>query len=242
MTLSQILKRIRIRMMKRYGAAARRVQGVPLYAQGLEDLYLIRLFGKEHKGFYVDVGANDGIFVSNTYALSRRGWRGICIDPNPEAFAALTRNRPQDVCLNVAIGSAPGEVELAWQEGITEGSSVGRRAEGSRSCKVRLSTLTEVLREQNAPHDFELLSIDVEGMEDQVLGGLDWTEYRPRLVIMEYNGEGQVNMDAFDLLLRHGYRPILINRWNILFSREWNQDMLRVHRGQDWYSLDKLTF
>lgn len=242
MILDRYLKKVRIYLMKRYGAPARHVQGVALYAQGLEDMYLLRLFGRDYRGFYVDVGANDGIFVSNTYALYRQGWRGVCIDPNPVAYAALTRHRPDDACVNVAIGRNPGTVELAWQGNITEGSAVRSGQQPGQRCQVELKPLTDVLREHGAPAEFDLLSIDVEGMEHEVLLGLDWAVYKPHLVILEYNSEGEVNTEAFDLLLQQGYRPILINRWNILLSRHWARDMLRVHRGQDWFRLDRMVF
>lgn len=241
MILDRYLKKVRIYLMKRYGVPARYVQGVALYAQGLEDMYLLRLFGLDHRGFYVDVGANDGIFVSNTYALYSRGWRGVCVDPNPVAFAALLRHRPEDKCVNAAIGDHPGIVELGWQGNITEGSAVRNDARPGERCQVQLKTLTEVLREQGAPSEFELLSIDVEGMEHEVLLSLDWQAYRPRLIIMEYNSEGKVNGEAFDLLLQKGYRPVLINRWNILFSVDWARDMLRAHRGQDWFRPDRVV-
>lgn len=239
--INRLLKKIRIRLMKNYGFPARYLKGIPLYGQGLEDMFLLRLFGTEHKGFYVDVGANDGIFVSNTHALYRLGWRGICIEPNPEAYAALSINRSEDTCLNVAVGSNAGTVTLTWEGNITEGSAVRNDGRPGRSCQAVLMTLAEILQERAAPPEFELLTIDVEGMEHEVLLGMDWKAYYPKLVIMEYNSEGQVNGEAFDFLLQQGYRPILINRWNILLSRHWAQDMLRVHRGQDWFSLDRIT-
>ena len=242
MILDRLLKKVRIRLMKWRGLPARHLNGIPLYAQGLEDMYLLRLFGREHKGFYVDVGANDGVFVSNTYTLYRLGWRGVCIEPNPDAYAALIARRGEDACVNAAVGRSAGTVELSWQGDITEGSAVRNDARPGRSCQVVLKPLAEILREQSAPTEFELLTIDVEGMEHEVLLGMDWQAYRPHLVIVEYNSEGQVNAEAFDLLLQHGYRPILINRWNILLSRHWAQDMLRLHRGQDWFCLDRLAF
>lgn len=235
----RLIKRLRIRLMKHCGLPARYLDGIPLYAQGMEDMYLFRIFGRQHRGFYIDVGANDGIFVSNTCALYKQGWRGICVEPNPQAYALLKTRRPGDACLNVAVGDSVGSIELSWHGAITEGSAVRAGPPAGHSCRVELTTLARVLAEHPAPAEIDLLTIDVEGMEHHVLQGMDWTAYRPRLVIVEYNSEGQVNHEAFDLLLQRGYRPVLINRWNIFMSLRWGEDLLRVHRGQDWFGLDK---
>lgn len=235
----RLIKRLRIRLMKNHGLPARHLEGISLYAQGMEDMYLFRIFGRQHRGFYVDVGANDGVFVSNTCALYRQGWRGICVEPNPQAYALLKRRRPEDVCLNVAVGDSVGSVELSWNGDITEGSAVRTGPAAGYSCQVELTTLARLLVAHGASAEIDLLTIDVEGMEYHVLQGMDWTVHRPRLVIIEYNSEGQVNHDAFDLLLQRGYRPVLINRWNIFMSLRWGEDLLMVHRGQGWFGLDK---
>ena len=90
------------------------------------------------------------------------------------------------------------------------------------------------------PAEFELLSIDVEGMEIDVLASLDWTAYRPHIVIVEYNNQGSVVLNSQDFLRPFGYKPILINRWNIMYSRMAAVDTLKIHRYQEWYSLDRI--
>lgn len=61
------------------------------YSQAGQDKWVLEKIGS--RGFFVDVGAYDGIESSNTYALELAGWKGICIEPNPEAFAKLENNR-----------------------------------------------------------------------------------------------------------------------------------------------------
>lgn len=235
-----LAKRLRIALMKRFRFSARRVEGIALYAQGMEDMYLLRVLGPSKKGVYVDVGANDGVFVSNTYALYRLGWRGVCVEPNPVAYSALRIARPEDTCVNVAVGATEGQIELSWRGDITEGSVVGRFADTDNVCTVPQTTLASIFRSCNVPAEFDLLSLDVEGMEEEVLRGVDWESHSPRIVILEYNSEGRVRSDAFDYLYGLGFRPILVNRWNVMFSRCWAEDLLKVHRGQEWFSLDAI--
>jgi len=235
--LGRILGRARRKLSKQWGVAPRRASGRRLHAQGLEDLYLRRVFGEVTKGFYVDVGAHDGRFVSNTFGLYQDGWQGICIEPNPVSFATLRRLRPRDICLNVGVGRSATPRILRWKTGIPEGSSF-ESPEGANAHVVRVESLHRIMTEHTVPPRFELLSVDVEGMEIEVLSTVDWAVHRPRVVIVEYNTQGKVVLESLDLLLPFGYRPILINRWNIMFSLTAGEDILKAHRRQEWYSLD----
>src|ERR1700676_3422099 len=72
------------------------------YSHEGEDMVLRRIFHTQTSGFYVDVGAHHPYRFSNTCYFYRRGWRGINIDPNPDAIMAFRRDRPSDV--NVCVG------------------------------------------------------------------------------------------------------------------------------------------
>jgi hypothetical protein len=57
--------------------------------------FVLNYFNKQRGGFFIDVGANDGITESNTFDLENNyDWRGICIEPHPVAYAKLTINTP----------------------------------------------------------------------------------------------------------------------------------------------------
>lgn len=79
------------------------------YSQAGQDLWVLKKVG--NKGFFVDVGAHDGVESSNTYALEKAGWRGICIEPNPEAYAKLVQERKCNA-MNVAAGTMPPRLPL----------------------------------------------------------------------------------------------------------------------------------
>lgn len=54
-------------------------------------------------GYFVDLGAYDGIYLSNTYLLERRyEWNGICIEANPATFMSLRSNR-RAKCVNAFV-------------------------------------------------------------------------------------------------------------------------------------------
>jgi FkbM family methyltransferase len=227
-------KLLKIWLMKRLRVAATMTDG-GLYGQGLDDGYLLRIFGARRTGTFVDVGANDGVFVSNTFTLYRLGWRGICIEPHPDAFAKLRVNRPLDLCVRCAAGSAAREVELVWDGDISEGARVGVSGSAGASVRVASRRLTEILDEAKFPAELDLLSVDVEGYELDVLRSLDWTRFRPRVVIVEYNTGGLANYAAIDFLGALGYRPVVITRWNCILSRNWADDVIAAHRSQAWF-------
>lgn len=66
------------------------------YSQAGQDVWALQ---KTNKGFFVDIGAHDGVESSNTYALEKAGWTGICIEPNPVSFEKLRLFR-RCTCLN----------------------------------------------------------------------------------------------------------------------------------------------
>lgn len=74
------------------------------FSQEGEDIILRTIFLNKSKGFFVDVGAHDPIYLSNTYYFYLNGWRGINIDINPSAIEKFNRVRPEDINLKCAVG------------------------------------------------------------------------------------------------------------------------------------------
>jgi FkbM family methyltransferase len=72
------------------------------YSQHGEDYLLFTLFRQHTDGFYVDIGAFDGVHISNTCVFDRLGWHGICVEAHPEYFSILERNRPGATCVHAA--------------------------------------------------------------------------------------------------------------------------------------------
>lgn len=142
-------------------------------------------------GFYIDVGANDPSHDSVTRAFYERGWHGINIEPLVAHFVDLQRERPRDINLRCAAGSSTGEIEI-WECDIRGWASVDKAAiEGHEAAgnvgeyhQVPMRTLAEIC-EQNAPQEIHFLKIDVEGFEREVLEGMDFTRFRPWMLVVE---------------------------------------------------------
>jgi FkbM family methyltransferase len=150
-------------------------------------------------GYYVDIGANHPAVLSNTYRLYCMGMRGICVEPNALLCGLHERYRPGDTIISAAVGEEDGLLpfyEMSYHAFNTFSEADYKRyiADGKmtlirKSLKplFRLSTILKSC----APADkkFELLSVDVEGMDEQVLRSNDWSRWRPRFVLAEGNSD-----------------------------------------------------
>lgn len=147
-------------------------------------------FNEERGGYFVDVGAHDGIYLSNTYILeSRYRWSGLCIEANPVTYRSLVRNR-RVTTLNVCLDRSEGAVDFALKGEIGGiiGSDVDNKASNIGDCEVvtlKTTTLNRVLEDHGAPSLMDYLSIDVEGAEERVLAGLDLRKYAFRCITIE---------------------------------------------------------
>jgi hypothetical protein len=74
------------------------------YGTALEGNFLTQVFYDVKDGFYVDIGAYDAIFASNTLNLYTMGWKGINVDASPNRLSKFFLTRPNQINLNLAIG------------------------------------------------------------------------------------------------------------------------------------------
>jgi FkbM family methyltransferase len=180
--------------------ALRRVRGphpdgAVSYAQEGEDLVLRRFLEQRRGGFYVDVGAHHPTRFSNTYFFYEQGWRGINIEPAPGAAAEFARLRPRDINLQVGVAETPGALTYyVFDEPAlnTFDAALARDREartpyrivGTKS--IAVERLDALLKNNLPPGQaIDFMSIDVEGLDLQVLHSNDWSRYRPDLVLVE---------------------------------------------------------
>ena len=157
-------------------------------SQSREDYALYeQFFAGVTKGVFVEMGALDGIALSNTLAYERSlNWTGVLIEPNPKWCAGLQANRPRATTVCAAISSQPrveftrGEYASTFaastacgRDGCGQRASV-RHSRRRSTVSVPARPLGKVLR-QSAITKIDLFSLDVEGSELAVLQTMDWT-------------------------------------------------------------------
>lgn len=172
------------------------------YAQHGEDKYIRNFFPTGYKGVCIDVGAVDGILMSNTLHFEENGWFCICCEANPDMYKDLKMNRMEAV--HGAIGSQDllevefSIVNLTAQGGnetaissVTIDDRLLRDHEflkpSIRKINVPMYTLDTVLLKYPHLTKIDFLSIDTEGTELEVLKGFDIKRWMPRLLVIENN-------------------------------------------------------
>jgi FkbM family methyltransferase len=228
------------------GAARRLVEKLDpfvnlAYSQDGEDMILRRLFEGQKSGFYVDVGAHHPYRFSNTCYFHRRGWRGINIDPNPDAMEAFRGDRPSDVNVCVGVSDKAGDLlfhffnepalntfdaELAAQRA----NLPDYRLIAKKNVPVR--RLDDLLVEYLPPNtEIDFLSIDVEGLDLSVLRSGDWTRFRPRVLLVEARERGLlvINSDPINaFVVGIGYRLIAKTLNTLIYEDESEASSSRI--------------
>jgi len=151
---------------------------------------------KKDKGFFVDIGAHNGITYNNSKLFEDKGWDGICIEPLPEVFKELEKNR-NCILENCAISNEEGIVDFVQICGYGEMlSGFGREEVAEHTIKkhggnyeiikVPVFRLETILIKYNINH-IDFCSIDVEGNELNVVKSVDFDKFIIDFLTIEAN-------------------------------------------------------
>jgi len=232
--LKMVAARFRDRIMRRtLSDTALRVS----YSQCGEDMIVDFLFawlGVE-KIAYLDIGAHHPTWLSNTYHFYARGHQGVLIEPDEDLCAGLRKKRPRDTVLNLAVATS-GEDEVnmyvmtsrtlntldrAQAEDLVAGGR--ERIEAVR--RVRLAGINAILSEQFGTDKPNFVSLDIEGLDLEILRAWDYARFRPEvfcvetLTYTEDNSERKLN-EIIELMASKGYRAYADTYVNTIFVCE----------------------
>lgn len=153
-------------------------------------------------GVFVEVGAFEPVALSQTWALEQAGWTGLLVEPVPAHAAALRAVRRALVAEVACV--APEQHGTVLPMTVRGGTSaVGTAGEGE-TIRVRGATLDALLAEHGIT-TIDLLSVDVEGMEIDVLRGLSFDRVRPHLILIEDFAEDD---RRHRFMVSRGYRRV----------------------------------
>lgn len=206
------------------------------YSQGGEDCLLWALFDKQEEGFFLDVGAFDGIHLSNTFSFEQQGWTGICVEAHPVYAQQCRKNRPGSTCLYAACVAVDGNGRVPFLMeplGLLSGARAnetddleGRYAQrgmkfpGFAKVSVPARTLNSILSEYlPAGTSIDFLSVDVEGTELDVLCGLDLDRFPIRVIVAEANTP-EASKELTSYLVDRGYSQARSIGNNLFFARD----------------------
>ena len=169
--------------------------------------------GIKQGGFFVEVGACDGIRLSNTLFFERQwAWPGILAEPGRSWQSALKRNRK--ACIDPRAVWHTSGLKLLFNEPVSKEVSTldqfssddfhaDLRSDGVRY-EVETVSLNDLLETHNAPEKIDYLSLDTEGSEYEILKGFDFQRRIVRCITCEHNFTSN-REKVFQLLTRQGY-------------------------------------
>jgi len=166
------------------------------YSQEGEDMILARIFGNKNNGFYVDIGAHHPERFSNTKHFYDKGWSGINIDALPGSMGIFNKRRPRDINLEIAISDNEEVLKFySFNEPALNTFSYDLAVEYSKISPYKiideinlntysLGTILDKFLPAGQPIDF--ISIDVEGLDLNVLISNNWERYNSQFVLIEF--------------------------------------------------------
>lgn len=164
-------------------------------------------FDEKRKGYFVELGSNDGVLLNNTLLLEKRyGWEGICIEANPIVFQELLAVRKVK-CVNVCIGKDNGLVAFLndglFSRILFDEDEQREFKDDVRSIKLPTSSLTTIFEQNKVPKEIDYFSIDIEGAEWLALRDFAFDKYVFNSMTIE-----RPNVELRHLLEKEGYMII----------------------------------
>ncbi|ANV97513.1 hypothetical protein BBW65_01225 [Helicobacter enhydrae] len=165
------------------------------YSQEGEDLILKRIFEGQKRGFYVDIGAHHPYRFSNTFLFYKQGWNGINIDAMPNSMRLFKLLRPRDINIESPIGKDQESLQYfsfnepalnTFDQTRVEKILQNPSYKLLKTYTLKINSLDKILS-QHIKNDrkIDFMSIDVEGLDLEVLQSNDWTKYRPKILLVE---------------------------------------------------------
>jgi FkbM family methyltransferase len=192
------------------------VTEVTSFSQIGQDLQVLKHLNYKRGGYFVELGAHDGVELSNTLLMELKyGWNGVCIEPNPDTFPKLLSNRGCKCC-NGLVSNVNGlKVDFTVANSPMYSGVTGvTPAQANRTVQLETHTLTKILDACAAPNHIDFLSLDTEGTELDVLMGIDFSRYTFGYMCVEHNFVEPARTKVREFLKSKGYVLLRENRWD----------------------------
>lgn len=172
------------------------------FAQAGEDRVLKFLFTSMGLNTitYLEIGTNNPIEINNTYLFYLGGSTGVCIEPNPTLLGKIQRYRPRDKCLNVGVGGNESSGLMDFYIFDESDSEKGLSTFSKKDAefvqntthikiaeikKIPVVSIGEILKSNFSGKAPDLISLDVEGLDLEILKGIDFSVWRPIAICVE---------------------------------------------------------
>jgi len=204
------------------------------YSQEGEDLILKRIFANKKNGFFIDIGAHHPTRFSNTFLFYLSGWRGINIDPNPGIMEIFNKIRPNDINLELGISESenfltyyqfnePALNTFSKEEAILKENQNKGLYKIINQIKIKTYPINLILDNHlNKDIIIDFMTIDVEGLDLEVLKSNNWDKYRPTYLLVE-----ELRSNITDLITNSEINKFLVTQNYSFYHRTYNTSIYK---------------
>ena len=203
-----------------------------------EDKKIIKLFDKNKKGTYVDVGCFHPTRQNNTYLMYKLGWGGVNIDLNPLTIELFKVARPNDINICAAVSNSNEVKNLFFDHDLSSLNTISKnhtlyieKAFGTKDLKkkkIKTTTLSNLLKKEKISK-IDFMNIDIEGHELEVLKTFNFKHFDIRVICIEivnydyYSKSIKINKnEIFKLLKKNNYTLKFNTVVNYIFIKNKN--------------------
>ncbi len=201
------------------------------------------IFNYARNGFFLELGASDGVIFSNTYVLEKElGWNGICIEPNPEFYKQLVFNRDSILVndcvdhsnhtITFKIGKSSKKRKMLLggiidkdTDNANDSDNLDELKKSGLAITMTTKTLEQILDENNAPRVIDYFSFDVEGAETRILRNFPFEKYTFLAISIE-----RPTPELNKILFKNGYVFVKNNKWDTYYVHKSISNFDSIHK------------
>jgi FkbM family methyltransferase len=199
-------------------------------SQVQQDLFVALMYDGKREGSFVEFGAADGKYLSNTYLLEKElSWRGVLSEPARQWKKILETNRSAYIS-NECVWSESGKFlkfveanELSTLDLFRKSDGHSRNRKFSKTYNVPTISLNDLLFKYSMPTEIDFMSIDTEGSEFEILENFDFDSHKVGILTVEHN-----------------YTEARDKIYKLMKKNKYLRVKLEHSRFDDWYISEKL--
>ena len=186
-------------------------------SQVSQDLFVFYFAKNQKNGFFIEIGACDGVKLSNTYIKKRN-----CIINKKAVFS--------ESGTKIKFDEFPTSPELSGfnkyldNDDNKEIRSKGYKSEAFQTYDVETITLNDLIAENTDKKSIDYISIDTEGSEYEIIKNFDFNKYAVEIFTIEHNYIKEKRDKIYDLLTKNNYVRVFDNlsHWDDWYIKKDN--------------------
>ena len=172
--------------------------------------------------YFVDIGAYDGLHLSNTYAFEKNlGAKGVCVECNPLMIQRFKYNRPNsDLCTKAIYTESGHKLKFSLND-------CNSCIDNNGDYEVETISINDLLSSYNATKNITYINLDIEGLEPEILATFDFSKWNVLTWTIEHNHVEANKNKILDILLKHNYM-VKLHEWDIFAYKDFLEPIYYV--------------